>query len=255
MSTAPEAAEAYIQALPIASRGPDTAFNRLLGELSGEDLRPRLGPAAPPRVSWPDLNLPQPLPLETEERRLVQAFAYLLTAQKKSTPRFERMQALYQKYQSEDLAEMLLSYALAWYSPSEARGYGLELLNAHPASLGLRLNLSLLALSRQDPEDIAALLEQHLSWAAFSAAYPQLAATPVQVRLFHTITCLYFAQSGRFREAAHAYAICRDTGASEQELITLSHALERQLTIRDQWPAIVEWLRPEAPLADVSAES
>ncbi|PKL79204.1 MAG: hypothetical protein CVV27_02200 [Candidatus Melainabacteria bacterium HGW-Melainabacteria-1] len=243
MSTRPDSLTELISALPPALPGLDTPFLRLLGSRQAEDLRQLFDTASRPQpVSWQVLASPAPLPLEAEERRLVHAFAYLLTERKKSTPRYQKMQALYQKYASEDLAEMLLSYQLAWSDLAKAEAFGRELLQSHPDSLGLRLNLTLLLLARQAPEAIEALLDSLLQWPDFLAQHPRLAASITNIRLFHTITCLYFAHCGRFREAAFACAVCHEAGGSQQELLTLAHAIERQLSVRDQWQSLVDWL-------------
>lgn len=242
MSSLPEA---RLHALPRALSGPDTHLNHMLGNLNAEMLRLRFEAAdMPMAVSWTDINEPkQPLDLEAEEKRLVHAFAYLITTQKKSTLRLEKMQALYQKYQSEDLAEMLLTYTLTWH-PEQAEHLGETYLVHHPDSLGLRLNLALLALSRSDSDKISELLDGQLQWPLFQALHPALASTAVNVRIFYTIVCLYHAHQQQLQEAVFCYAICRDTNANLQELLTLSRALERQITVSESWDELLDWLKP-----------
>ncbi len=242
MSSLPEA---RLQALPQALSGPDTHLNHMLGNLNAEMLGLRFEVAKQPMaVSWNETVEPKlPLELETEEKRLVHAFAYLITTQKKSTLRLEKMQALYQKYQSEDLAEMLLTYTLTWH-PEQADQLGEEFLNHHPDSLGLRLNLALLALSRSDSDKIPDLLDGQLQWPLFQALHPNLASTAVNVRIFHTIACLYHAHQQHLQEAVFCYAICRETNATLQELLTLSRALERQITVSESWDELLDWLNP-----------
>lgn len=235
--------EERLQALPQAASGPDTPFNRLIGNLSAESVRQRFIGPAPMSISWTDAPGPEPLQLEAEEKRLVHAFAYLITTQKKSTVRLEKMQELYQKHQSEDLAEMLLTYLLSW-DREQAELLGAEMILRHPDSLGLRLNLALLALSRSDSDKITELLDGQLEWPLFQALHPDLPATAANMRLFHTISCLYFAHQERLHEACFAYAVCRDAGAGLQELATLSRALERQLTVSESWDELIAWLKP-----------
>lgn len=234
--------EQRLQQLEPALTGPDTAINRLLGNRSAEQLR-LLIESPPPAVSWIDSRLhPTPLELEPQERRLVQAFAFLLTENKKSTPRLEKMQDLYAKYQSEDLAEMLLTYYLLWYQPAQIKSLGYELLLTHPDSLGLRLHLALLAVSRDHSQDIKGLLDEALDWPDFQALHPDIPAYSPQIRLFHTISCLFFAHQQQFQRALFAYAVCRDAQASQAELLTLARAIERQLNEHQAWEPLMQWL-------------
>lgn len=209
---------------------PDVWLQELLSPYHHESLRQHW-PAenAPPAISWESETAPKaPLPLDTTEKKAVQAFGYVLTHQKKSSKYFKQIQALHDKFHSEDLAEMMLTYALQWQHPEAAESFGQELLQIHPDSLGLRLNLGLLALSQQEAPKILALLDQALDWPTFCQQHPNIQASTQNLRTYHTLTCLYFTATAQFYSAIYAWACCRGLQAEAAELRTLSREILRQ---------------------------
>lgn len=185
----------------------------------------------------------QMLELCSDDKKLIQAFAFLITHNKKSTPRLQAMEALYLREAHEDLAEMILAYCLQWEPTESVWERALHFLSQHPESLGLRLPLALLACSQQQPERIAHLLDQRLDWFDFVEQYPQLSGSVQAIRIYHTMTCLYFALTFAIRPAVWAWLICAESGASLPERQTLSREIVRRCQQADQLKLLKSWLQ------------
>lgn len=196
-------------------------------------------------VSIPSLQ-PETLPaavLQAEDKKLIQAFAFLITQHKKSTPRLQAMLALHDQVLQEDIAEMILSYCLQWEPPETVWERGAAFLQQHPESLGLRLPLALLATGQQQPEKIADLLDGVVIWSDFVQRYPQLPLNVQNVRLFHTMTSLYFARRQQLFEALWAWLICAEAQAALPERQTLAREIIRSCQQPEQLSAFKAWLQ------------
>lgn len=219
-------------------------LNQLLRKVSLETLRQNHPDRPPPEQFTINVgSVRSPLPLTPDERRLVQAFGYILTHQKKSSKRLALMQALHEKYPSEDLSEMLLTYAMHWDPADEAETYGISLLTKHPESLGLRLNLGLLALSQGKQEKLLSLLETTLNWPDFNRLRPQIQANAQNIRSYYSLVSLYAAATGSLTTALYAWAICREAKASPAELNTLSREISRQIQSKTALEELHTWIQ------------
>lgn len=200
---------------------------------------------APQSVQWQSNTANTALKLEKDEKKLVQAFAYVLSHQKKSSKRYTALQELHDKYQSEDLAEMMMAYLLLWESPEKVEEKGIQLLEQHPDSLGLRLHLSLLSLQQGEPEKIEGYLDGQTHWAGFCALHPEMPQGAFQVRTFHTLLCLYESLNQRLWSALYAWLVCRSSGAAEDELKTLSRQVTKQCQAADELALLKQMLKQQ----------
>ncbi|MBF2055189.1 MAG: hypothetical protein IGS03_17195 [Candidatus Sericytochromatia bacterium] len=204
-----------------------------------------------PAQNFERVNIPPSQPetlsaavLQAEDKKLIQeAFAFLITQHKKSTPRLQAMLALHDRVLQEDIAEMILSYCLQWEPPETVWERGGGFLQQHPASLGLRLPLALLATGQQQPEKIRDLLDEAIIWSDFVQRYPQLPVNVQNIRIFHTMTCLYFARRQQLFEAVWAWLICAEAQAAGPERQTLAREIVRSCQQPEQLIALKSWLQ------------
>jgi len=224
---------------------PGEWLELLLAEQTLEKLRRHYPVApAPTAFSWQTLGPSiRPLPLSASEKKAVQAFGYMITHRKKSSKRLQIIQALYERFKSEDLAEMILSYQLQWLDAEQAQALGQHFLQKHPTSLGLRLPLALLAMGQKQPEQIETVLAGALNWPEFVAQHPELPASPQNIRTYHIMTCLYFLSQPNLVAAIWAWTICREAGASQAERQTLSRQIVQQAVSLDDLLQVARWLQ------------
>lgn len=181
--------------------------------------------------------------LQPEDKKLIQAFAFLITQHKKSTPRLHAMLELHEHTLQEDMAEMILSYCLQWEPPEQVWERGEAFLAQHPESLGLRLPLALLACGQQTSDRIATLLNGAVIWSEFLQRFPQLPVNAQNLRVFHTMTCLYFARRQQLPEALWAWLICREAAAALPERQTLTREIVRSCQQPEQLAQLDAWLQ------------
>lgn len=197
----------------------------------------------PVAIPVQEAETPALVSLQPEDKKLIQAFAFLITQHKKSTPRLQAMLELHDRTLQEDIAEMILSYCLQWEPPEQVWERGEGFLAQHPESLGLRLPLALLACGQQDSDRIATLLDAAVIWSDFVKRFPQLPVNAQNLRVFHTMACLYFARRQQLPEAVWAWLICREAAAALPERQTLTREIVRSCQQPEQLAQLEAWFQ------------